>query len=181
LDNLFNRLFNTRSGAVEMAVITIKDTGKRYVGGADPGEDKANGGNLITIPGVTLSYGLDAGVDDAPEVNKKEDSNNPLKMYDYPVVDKMGVSAPSWTVGGVIDSRETVFDPTNDQYGLALFGILNSLVRTKGYKELTGDLPSYSNEGVSDTTVNCRVRSLAIQNESVNNIIKWTLSLVETR
>ena len=177
-----------------MAVITITDTGKYVVGGSPiGGEDKAYSGAAIILPGVTISYGLEAGIEDTTETNKKE-GNSATSMYDYPVVDHMSVSAPSWTVSGVINADSTTYDPTEvtgggsapqhelvGNFGLPLFGILNSLTRTKGIKEVTGDLPNYSNEGVANTTINCRVKGLVANHESINNIINWTLTLVETR
>jgi len=162
-----------------MATVTIKDTGKPNVGGADPGNTKANGGALITLPGVTISYGLESGLEDSAVVNKRTSTTG---IFDYPEVDKMGVSAPSWTVNGIIDTGETTFNPALGQYGLDLIGILNTLLRSQGYKELTGDLPDYSAEATpGTTTVNCRVKSLSISDEAVSNICKWTLGLVETR
>lgn len=165
-----------------MAVeITLKDTGKRSVGSGDV-ETKANSGNALTLHAEEVSYSLEALTGSNPSLMKTE-SNLATNMFDYSVLDRVGVGVPAWVIRGrFFDDTGSDIIKSGTANTLSHFGVLNSMVRTKGYKEMVSDLGKHSDEGGTTTTVNCHIKSLqVIHNFGAGTTITYVLTLEETR
>ena len=162
-----------------VTTVTLTDTGKRVIGGSAV-ETQANSGTALTLHVDNVTYSLEALLGGSPIVGKTE-SNTATNMYDYTEIDHVGVGIPTWVIKlRFFDGSGAEQVSSGTANTITHFGVLNSMVRTKGYKEMVSDLGKHSDEGGTTTTINCRIKSLQVTHDAGNNIISATLTLLET-
>lgn len=161
--------------------ITITDTGKRRVSSSSAEEtDKVNNGSAVTLHDVEVTFKIASSTNESP-VPSKTISDSGVNAWTWGEVDVNGVVNPIWIIRGILE--------THDSNDLTLFGQLVDLVRTKGYKTLSGNdmITYYTNAGANAyqlyaavPTVNVRVKSFdAKQTAKDGNIINFSLELVQ--
>jgi len=175
-----------------MSSISIKDTGKYYVGATlVSGEALAYGdsgeGTALTLKGAEATVNFEAMVtDDSPILKKHDDSAT--EYYEYGASDQNGIQLPVWTVRGYCNRTYS-----DDMIAL---GRLLFMCQTKGYKELYSaddssfhDIIAYSHYGQREadgettktvTYINVRIKSVSITQSADKKGFYYTLNLVET-
>lgn len=176
-----------------MTTISIKDTGKYYVGASVvSGEKLAIGtdgvaGTALDLKGVEVNVGYEVMTTDESVPFKKK-SGTATEAYDFGTAESNGVQMPTWTVSGIFNKKTST--------DMQTLGRLVYFTKTKGYKELYApldttrtDLISYSHygerEAASESTktinyINVRIKNLTIKQAANESLLKWTLTLVET-
>ena len=94
-----------------MAVISIKDTGKAYVGGSEiSGVKKAIGdaglsGVNLTVKNATLTYNLPIFTNDEKQPYKKIDDTQ-TEAYTFGDATTTGVDQPKWSLSIYINTKD---------------------------------------------------------------------------
>lgn len=157
----------------DTAVITITDTGKRRTNSVSAEEtDIVNSGSSITLYGTQLTLDVAALLNTSPAIGKLNDNSDNGSKYAYSEIDHLGSDTPKWILQGVLDLNSSS-DRTTLSY-------LRDLVRTKGYKELGGDLPDLIDGTDDSSSINVRIISIRIAQQAAHNIITYTINMVET-
>lgn len=150
--------------------IQITDTGKRRTSSVSAEEtDKANSGSAINLNGVEITLDESSVLNTNTSLNKK---GGDALMFSIGEVDHIGIEKPKWVIRGELD-----FTSATDK---AKIKMLRDLVRTKGYKTLSGDLPDWLDGSDNSSTVNVRVESVRLIHNVGRSVISYQMSLIET-
>lgn len=151
--------------------VSITDTGKRTVGGSDV-EEKSNSGSAINLFGVQVSLEEGAVLNTGSALGLLSTPSTQTSKFAFGEVDHIGVKKPKWTLAGILR-----VDNATD---MANVKKLRDLVKTKGYKQLTGDLADWSDGTADDSTVNVRIEGVQFIHKSSTNILEYKITCFET-
>jgi hypothetical protein len=161
--------------------ITITDTGKRATSDTSVNETHLiDDGVGVTLPDIDISFSMSANLAQDPVPNKFV-TNGQTKAFSWDKLDIVSLAFPKWTIQGVLDMTD------NDH--LLLFRKLCDLVRTKGYKTISGNwmTDNYTDYGSNAyqifttlPTVRVRVSAFTGKNSAQNpNIVNYSLELIQ--
>ncbi len=174
-----------------MAYITIKDTGKLYVGGAEvSGIKKAFGNNgagtELTLKNAVLTFNQGVFTSD-PKQPLRNYANTDTNAYTFGDAQTAGIDQPKWSL--------SIHVNTKVEADMITFGRLVYMAQTKGYKELhssTGDgfydLIAYCKYGLKESMgispktteyINVRIQNIQVTQSADKKSFKVLLSLVE--
>lgn len=154
--------------------ITMTDTGKRRTSSSSAEEtDIANSGSAITFFGVELSLAEKAQLNTGSPVGKLSNSADAGSKFTSGEIDHLGIDNPVWNMRFILRDDEAT--------DMALIKHMRDLIRTKGYKTLSGDLPDWTDGTSNSSTVNVRVVGYQALHRSNSNIIECNIQLVETQ
>ena len=153
------------------AVITITDTGKRRTTSVSAEEtDKANSGSVYTMRGVEVTYEENAILNTGASVGKL--SGGSATMFASGEVDHLGIHKPKYTLRGVLSDKSAT--------DLAIIKVLRDLVRTKGYKVLSGTLFDWIDGSANSSTINVVFASMTLNHRANNSVIEYSITAYET-
>jgi hypothetical protein len=175
-----------------MAEVTIKDTGKLYVGASViSGEKIASGdsgvtGAELTLKNASLSYNLETFTN-TPNQPLMTINNTSTEAFTYGDSVTTGILPPDWTL--------SIYINTSVVADMITYGRLVYMCQTKGYKELYSstdngfyDLIAYSKYGLNEAAglgtktveyINVRIKNMQVTQTADKKGVKITLHLVE--
>ena len=153
--------------------ITITDTGKRRTSsGVSEETDIVNSGASLTLYGVEISVDYKTVLNNNPSLYRLSDNTDTGSEWTFGEVDANGIEQPKWSLRGVLNYKVSA-----DRLNL---GKLLQLAKTKGYKQLGGDLPDLADGSENSSKVNVHVESVKIIHNSNSSIINYTITMYET-
>lgn len=176
-----------------MAQITLKDTGKYYIGAnVESGEQIASGdsgviGDALTLKNTALSLGQSVFTSD-PKQSQTYREDIPTNAFNFGEAESTGIDQPKWVL--------TCYFSRTTEEDMKDLGRLLFMCATKGYKELSSatgngfyDLIAYSKYGQREveneatktiTEVNVRIKSFSVSQSADRKGFRVALNMVET-
>jgi len=161
--------------------ITITDTGKRSTDASSVTEKHlVKNGEGIVLPDVDITFKMEMNMTNEPMPNKFVD-NDQAKAFSWDKLDLISISFPNWTIQGTLDMT--------DSTDVTLFRRLCDLVRTKGYKTISGNwmTDNYTDYGTNvwqifETlpTIRVRIKGFSAKNSANSpNMVDFSLDLIQ--